>query len=432
VWVRKLEQAGEDPPVVRGVVHPTSTDEVAAVVADAAARGQPLLPVGLGSNVVGALVPRGDEVALDLSGLDRLRGVDPVSLVARVDAGLRGAVLERALARRGLTLGHAPQSLALSTVGGWIATRSSGATSTRDGSIERRVLALEVVLADGTVVRTPEVPRSGAGPDPAAPFIGSEGALGVITGASLAVRRRPAERRFRAFALPSFATGLEAVRLIVQDDVAPAVVRLYEQREARRFAPRTPGALLVVVHEGGPLLDTEERAVADRCLALGGEALGEGPARAWWRRRFDAPFLAVADRPGSIADAVETAATWSRAARLAERLLATLEPLASHLHLHASHFYASGTSLYLTFFVDAAGPREALAAYEEAWRRALRVCVEDGAALSHHHGVGRLRLPWVESGLGAGAEILRRLKAALDPADLLSPGRLVPPAEGRP
>jgi len=430
VRVRKLEQAGDDPPIVRGVVRPTCVEEVAAVVKDAAARHQPLVPVGLGSNVVGALVPRGDEIALDLSGLDRIRGIDPVSLVVRVDAGVRGASLEEALRRRRLTLSHAPQSLGLSSVGGWIATRSSGATSTRDGSIERRVLALEVVLPDGTIVRTPEVPRASAGPDLAALFLGSEGALGVITGAALAVRRRAAERRFRAFALPGFAVGLEAIRGIVQDGWLPAVLRLYEEAEARRFLRRPAEALLVVVHEGsGPALDLEERAVTDRCLHAGGLALGEAPARAWWRRRFEAAFLHEAERPGSVADAVETAATWAGVGRLADRLLTSLRPLARALHLHASHFYASGASLYLTFFVEADGPREALAAYDEAWRRALDACVEEGAALSHHHGVGRLRLPWLEPSLGSGIDLLRRIKVALDPEGLLNPGRLVPPEE---
>jgi alkyldihydroxyacetonephosphate synthase len=429
--VRKLEQLGQEVPFVAAVVRPESTEAVAQILRDAAASRRRIIPVGLRSGVVGGVVPLGDEIALDLSRLNRIEAVDEYALTVRAQAGVRGSVLEEYLATRGLTLGHYPQSLALSSVGGWIATASSGFASTLYGSIERRLLGLTVALSDGTLIEIPCWPRSAVGPDLAQIFVGSEGVLGVICSATLSVNRAPERRILESFALPSFSVGLELTREIIQCGITPATLRLYNRDEAGRFLAEYVGALLIVAHEGPvELVDAASRQVRALCKAVNGRSLGPEPAASWWKHRFDPGRLfSYAEHPNRIADAVEMAASWSTLERLSSRLEQELRPLATEFHLHASHFYSSGASLYLILYLDDTSPEAVLAKYDRAWATAMSVCLEEGAALSHHHGVGLARLPYLTQALGSSAEVLRRLKTALDPTGLLNPGKLVPTGE---
>lgn len=431
-WPRdvKLAQAGRRPPTFAGVVRPTTVEQVAEVLADAAAAGIAVVPVGLRSGICGALSPQGDEIALDLTGLDRVLEVDADSLLVSAEAGIRGSELEARLEPHGLTLGHYPQSLGISTLGGWIATRSTGLASTRYGGIEDHVRGLVVVLADGTIVTTPAWPRASLGPDLTQLFVGSEGTFGVVCAATLAVRRRPECQVREAWALPSYGAGLAALRTGIQGGVEPAVARLYNATESRRFLDREVGALLVLMHEGHRRVVAAERdALAGEIETVGGESLGAGPAERWFEHRYDATrLMAYGERPGSVADAIEVSVDWARAERLATRLEQEVGPLCSEFHLHGSHFYRQGASAYAILYLDADGPDEAVELYDRAWAATMELCLQEGAAIGHHHGVGRVRLPWLEQSLGSAAGVLGRVRSALDPAGVLSPGRLVAPA----
>jgi hypothetical protein len=195
------------------------------VLGDAATRGVPVLPVGLRSGITGGLSCRGDEVAVDMSGLDRIVSIDETTLVVRAEAGVRGSSLEDAIGLRGLTVGHYPQSLDISSVGGWIATRSSGIASTGYGSIEHRLLGLRVALADGTLVETPSWPRASVGPDLTQPSsVRKEPSVSSVMrrsqsggsrrrGASLRGRSRPFIPGSRRYG-PRFKTGSDPLLLV--------------------------------------------------------------------------------------------------------------------------------------------------------------------------------------------------------------------------
>ena len=200
-WALALlrRERGEAPGPPAAVVFPSSTQDVAAVLAWASRTGTAVVPRGGGSGVCGGAQAGAGSVVLDLSRMNAVTGVDLVSQAVDVQAGVRGDQLEDALAPHGLTVGHYPQSLAISTVGGWIAASSAGQASTGFGAIEDVLLGLTAVLADGAVLRCGPVPRSAAGPDLRRLLVGSEGTLAVITEATLACRARPAGWQWLAF-----------------------------------------------------------------------------------------------------------------------------------------------------------------------------------------------------------------------------------------
>ena len=183
---------GDDLPVPAAVVFPARTEEVAAVLAWAGDARVAVIPRGGGSGVCGGAVAEAGSIVLDLSRMNQVTGVDPVSRVVQAEAGVRGDQLEDVLASHGLTVGHYPQSIASSTVGGWIAASSAGQASTGFGAIEDVLLGCTAVLPDGGILRCHPVPRSAAGPDLRRLLVGSEGTLAVVTEATLACRARPA------------------------------------------------------------------------------------------------------------------------------------------------------------------------------------------------------------------------------------------------
>ncbi len=210
------------------VAWPRDAEAVRRVVAICREAGVPVIPYGAGSGVCGGTVPVQGGVVLDLKRMNRLLEVDDLSMTAVVEAGMIGRHLENALNERGYTLGHFPSSIMCSTVGGWVATRSAGQFSSRYGKIEDMVLALDVVLPDGTEVVLDATRTHRGQPDFTRLMIGSEGTLGVITRVHLKIHPSPSTRRFAGFRFMDVVAALEAMRSIMQHGLRPAVMRLYD------------------------------------------------------------------------------------------------------------------------------------------------------------------------------------------------------------
>ncbi len=290
-WAR----AGQVPARPTVVVRPTSTEEVAAVLRTADEAKVPVTPMAGRSGVCGASVPVFGGVALDLTDFGGIIGVDDESLLLDVRPGTWGDTLEDDLrAEHGVTLGHWPQSMALSTVGGWVACRSAGQYSTRYGKIEDMVVGLEVALADGSVIRTGgAAPRSAVGPDLTQLFVGSEGTLGVITEAQLRVHPLPPAERKGAWSFASFEEGLDVCRRILRRGATPAVLRLYDHRESKRSFDLEGRHALIVLDEGdGTLVDAVFRVVEEECV--GGERHDDALVDRWLHHRNDVSGLADA------------------------------------------------------------------------------------------------------------------------------------------
>ena len=477
------------------VLRPRDVEQVQAALRLCHEAGVPVVAFGAGSGVCGGTLAIRGGALLDLKGLDRIREIDTESQWVEVEAGVNLQLLEDALGRRGLTLAHHPSSITCSTIGGAIAARGAGQLSTRYGKIEDMVAGLEVVLADGTCVRTAAVPRAATGPDWNQLFTGSEGTLGVIVSATLRLQRLPAARIFQAYRFPSLKHALSFSRECLQRGARPAALRLYDPLDtllvgragdgpplpstsdpeeaplgrewpwsrvslaglreavvsrlgegahalkqagerallarpvlANRLTGSLPGVgcLLLLSFEGEPELAQAEHALCARiALAEGGEDRGAQPAERWWNNRIAVSFKqSGVYAMGGFVDTMEVVSSWSRLLTLHEQVRAAIGQHALVM-AHFSHAYLDGCSIYFTFAGLREGERDVLERYRAAWRDGLAASAACGGAISHHHGIGLLKGQALrESNEALHGHVFQPIKQALDPTNLLNPGKL--------
>jgi alkyldihydroxyacetonephosphate synthase len=424
------DHLGAPGPAPACVVRPQAPADVQATLRYASASGTPVIPFGLGSGVVGGVVAAPGAILLDMSAMQAVRRIDPVDLLASFDAGKNGLEAEQAVAGHGLTIGHWPQSVAVSSVGGWVATRASGQFSSAYGNIEDIVHSIEAVLPDGELVTLGKGPRASAGPDLRQLMLGSEGALGVVTGVTLSLRRAAEARAVSAFEVPDMGAGFAFQREVIQSGWRPPVVRQYDQRESLRLDARARDCLILMVHEGpAALVAAESAAVAG---IAGRMSVAEAPADIvdhWLGHRNIVPSWDVFLQRGIVLDTVEVSADWSRIGLIYDDAVVSLRQMPGCIagSAHSSHVYRSGLNLYFTFAVQTSDPSQMEDAYLDGWRRIMEATDRHGGSLSHHHGIGRVRRGWLERELGGGGlALLRKVKAALDPQGVMNPGVLIP------
>jgi alkyldihydroxyacetonephosphate synthase len=418
--MRRRGRHAEPPATVR----PATYQAVAELLREASRNGSVVVPLGGLSAVTGAVDLQPGQVGLDLGALNQVLEIDEHNLLARVQAGVNGLDLERRLQDRGLTLGHYPSSLPVATIGGLVATRSSGQLSTFYGSIEDLVQGLTVCLPDGTIAEARPGPRSAVGPALHELFIGSEGGLGVVLEAALRVSRVPAATYGRGYDFADLGAGLETMREIVQRGIRPLVLRLYDAEDTAFQAAGADGCLLVTGTAGEPEVAAAAMAVVEaRCAAGGGRDLGEQPFLRWRDRRFHLSrerLLEALQPPGSFVDTIEVAAAWDRLPRLHADVKAVLGAEGVGL-CHFSHAYPQGCCAYFTFAGSAASEAEAETAYQRCWSGTMEACFRHAATIGHHHGVGQVRAPWVQREMGEWWQVWERVRSALDPKRVLNP-----------
>jgi len=437
------------------VVEPEDAAQVAAVLEAAVRHRIAVIVRGGGTSVVGGVTvpPRPDPVVvLSLARLRGLVDLDRQSLLATFLAGTAGPEVEAALGAAGLRLGHEPQSFELSTVGGWVATRSAGVRSNGVGTIDGLVAGAELATACGAWRLAPQ-PASAAGPELRRLVLGSEGRLGIITAATLRVRARPEAEHGTVVVLPGWGDGLACCRELVQSGVPHEIMRLSDPTEtafgttlvelsplvarasralfgSRRFAE---GCVLLLGWAGTDREIGRARTAARRVWRRhGGLGVGSSGWRRWLRDRFRHPYLRDAlISAGWGVDTLETAAPWRELAALHIAVRGALERAAAGrgfeivLLCHVSHAYRDGASLYFTVFWPLRPGRE-LADWRELKRAATATLLAGGGTLSHHHGVGTMHAPFLPREIGApGVAALRAAVRALDPDGVLNPGVLL-------
>jgi alkyldihydroxyacetonephosphate synthase len=425
------------------VAFPETEDDVVRLLDWAGSAGIVVVPFGGGSSVVGGVEYRGGEpwLSLDLTGLDRVLEVDPVSRAARIQGGALGPVLEEQLRPRGLTLRHFPQSFEFSTLGGWLATRAGGHYATLHTHIDDLVESLRVVTPIG-VSESWRLPGSGAGPSPDRLFLGSEGTLGVITEAWMRLQDRP---RFKASASVAFAdmtAAMAAVRAIAQSGLHPANCRLLDPGEAALSGASASGECVLVLGVESAVHPVESRLgeLTDLARGHGGRvSTGDGGTDAaadTWRSAFlRMPYVRDGlARMSAIVETFETACTWDRAeelyATVRAEVCAAVEEVTGApglVNCRFTHVYPDGPAPYFT--VIAAGrPGSEVAMWDDVKTAASEVLGRLGATITHHHAVGRDHRPGYDRQRPEPfAVALRAAKAALDPAGLLNPGVLIDP-----
>jgi alkyldihydroxyacetonephosphate synthase len=441
--LRRKDSGVQDAP--DAILLPGDEEEIAAVLRFCADHSIAIVPFGGGTSVVGGLDPiRGDfkaVVSLDVRRLGELHALDEISGEAELGAGLTGPEAERLLGERGFSLGHFPQSFQFATIGGFAATRSSGQDSAGYGRFNDMVRGLRTVTPAG-VLDLGRAPESAAGPDLRQLMIGSEGVFGIITRVRVRVHPVPAATRYEAWSFPDFATGADALRAVVQTGTGPTVIRLSDEAETgvnlattERIGEDTitGGCLAITVFEGTEA-HVESRHAETRALlaARGGTSLGEAPAHAWEHGRFGAPYLRDSLlSAGALCETLETATNWSNVpalkAAVTEALTSALAESGTPALVlcHISHVYPTGASLYFTVVAGQRG--NPIEQWRTAKAAASDAMMRTGATITHHHAVGADHRPWMRAEVGdLGVAVLRAVKATLDPAGILNPGKLIP------
>lgn len=458
------------------VFYPTEEEQIVALFRFCEAESIALVPYGGGTNVVGATEHaaggrfRGT-ACVDLSKMNKVLEIDTASRAARIQAGATGPDIAQQLAPQGLTLRHYPQSFELSTLGGWIATRSGGHFATLYTHIDEFVQSLRVVTPAGTI-ETRRLPSSGAGPAPERLFLGSEGSFGIVTEAWIRVQPRPRWRASASVRFDKFADGVTATRSLSQSGLYPSNCRLLDEKESALHRVGDGKTLLLLAFESAdhPVEPWMERALSI-ATDLGGSCEEEPKystdviysmrptarsslpppsvpppselpdiahdvtdASSWKRAFFEAPYMqSVLVTLGALCDTFETACTWERFPELHAAVTQAVERTMKDVcggglvTSRFTHVYPDGPAPYFTFLAPAKPGAEV-----EQWRAikgaAMEAILAHGGTVTHHHAVGRVHRPWWERERSALFEAaLVATKDRLDPRGIMNPGCLLPP-----
>lgn len=416
------------------VVHPRSTEEVSRICRIASNYKIPVTVWGGGSGSQGGALPMHGGIVLDTKKLNRIIEIDRTSLTVTVETGIIMQHLEWALEREGLGTMHEPASTGCATLGGFLAHRGTGVLSTKYGKIEDMVMSVEVVLPDGTVVNTLAVPRHASGPDLTQLFLGSEGTLGVITKATLKIHPIPEARRFHAFVFKNLHAGLEAGRQLMTRRLRPSVIRLYDEPETRKHVRRVigverEGAYMVFGFDGDKdLVDLEMEKALKICRSYEHEDLGTKPGEDWWEHRYDFFFPNHMFRLPQAFGTLDTVATFANIEKVywaMKQVVETRFPMARYIG-HFSHWYEWGCMLYARFIVDhpPQDAHEAAQLYNRIWDECLRAAMREGGLLNEHHGIGLKLGRLMKELYGPTFGVLESIKKAIDPDNIMNPGKM--------
>lgn len=419
------------------VVRPKNIKQVAQVLELANQLRIPVTPWGGGSGVQGAAVADKGGIIIDLRNMRKIRKIDKQSMTATVEAGMNGAEFETELNKQGLTFTHYPASIHLATIGGYLAARGSGVCSTKYGKIEDHVLNIEAVLASGDIVDTVAVPRHAMGPELTQLFIGSEGTLGVITAATVRIKPQPSARSFVAYSFKRVEDGIEACRLVMISGLRPAALRLYDKNSASmglekavQMGLKDPTAVMTFEGDFADLAELEASKASEICRRCGGEDLGPKPAEIWWDKRYVFYYPPHSPTLPGIWGTIDVVMDFAHTQAVYDAMYKAIEPFAKKNGLvftpHFSHWYEWGTMLYARFKIPTmpSNHTKAVALHDAVFKAGLDAAFKAGAVLNDHHGVGIRCAPYMERQLGGSFEVLRRIKTALDPNNIMCPGKL--------
>ncbi|MCL2736063.1 MAG: FAD-binding oxidoreductase [Propionibacteriaceae bacterium] len=440
------------------VCYPGSEDEVVALMRAAVKSRSVLIPYGGGSNIVGALsAPRGETrtvISVDMGRMNTVLSIDAASGLALIQAGVLGPDMEEQLNAQGWTMGHFPDSFTWSTLGGWIATRSSGMQSDKYGDIADMTRGLRMVTPDGILELHP-LPSTASGPSVREMVLGSEGRLGIITSAWMQVHRVPAKRTIQGYFFPTYEAGLKAMEEIAASDAAPSITRVMDKYETafsiangKQSSPMDhflnqavqklmsmkgwnldDACLSLIGFEGSSRHVRYEKGLVDAIISRnGGMGVGTGPGTLYDQKKYDVPYIRdfLLDR-GIPADVSETATPWRYMAQMHDETIAAAHRameragVQGYVMCHLSHSYHAGACQYFTFAVNDSS-NSMLDTYYTVKKAIQQSFMDNHGTVSHHHGVGVEHAAWLPQDISTtGIRFQGLLFDGVDPDHNLCP-----------
>ncbi len=450
-------RTGENLVFPDGVVFPQNKDDIREILEYAKSIDAIIIPYGGGTSVVGHLkVPITDKpvISVDMRRMNKLIDIDKKGCIANFEAGINGQELEASLRAEGFTLGHYPQSFELSSLGGWIASRSSGHFSMKYGRIERVFVGGNVETPNGRI-EIPSFPGSAAGPDIKEIMLGSEGRYGIITDAKVKISPLPETESFNAAFFKNEKDAINAVRQISQASIPLAMMRLSLANETESTLNQLdPSFIINSLHKYLSLNGAKE----EKCLLIYG-AIGDNKSVAfnlkqalkvikqnngiyvgstigkhWYKDRFHYPYIRnTLWEIGYASDTLETANIWSKipetVSNIENSIRHALKDIDEKVYVitHLSHIYPHGSSIYTSYiFRISDNPEETFARWGKIKKTASEAVVKSGGTISHQHGVGIDHKPYLVEEKGQlGIDIIKNIGSTLDSESIMNPGKLV-------
>jgi len=418
---------GEFPYLPDVVVLPTTTEQVSKILKIANKYKTVVIAYGGGSGSVSGTLFFNGGICIDTKKLTKFELSD-MSMTVTVGAGYNGRHLEDELNRLGYTLGHYPQSLQSSVVGGWIAPIAIGTFSTKYGKMDDILIALEAVLPTGEILHTTKAPKASQGLNLNYLFLGAEGSTGIVTEATLRMWPKPETRKYMIYTFNTTHDGLESIRNIMKTGITPAVVRLYDEAEAapkiEKFGYEDGYAFLYLGFEGRKDLVELEMKISDECCVKeGGLSKGDEPGKVWEVTRFDtSSYLKILLQSSGIMDTLEVSSSWDKLEDVWFATRNAIAPYAQIIYVHFSHFYLVGGMAYIIFALKSGEDMSKLEKdYHACVKAVLDACLEAGGTISHHHGTGTLKAPWMKTEHGVGFDVMKKIKKLMDPNNIMNP-----------
>ena len=440
-WVPELwHDRGEKPTPPDFVVHPATTKEVSEILKIANTHKIPVIPWGGGSGSQGGALPIYGGIVLDMKRMNKVLNIDKVSMTATVEVGINTQHLEWEMEKAGCSTMHFPASIACATLGGFIAHRGTGVLSTKYGKMEDMIMSLEVVTPTGEIINTLPVPRHASGPSLTELYLGSEGTLGIVTKATMKIHPIPESRKFHAFLFKTMHDAMAAGSKIMTSRLRPCAIRLYDETETAKLVKRVlgidrKGAYLVFGFDGPEkMVDLELEQACAICKDGALEDLGTEAGQNWWDNRYKFFYPTYMFHMPQAFGTLDTVATFSNIEKVYWAMKNVVNenfPQATFIG-HFSHWYEWGCMLYARFIIDnpPQDPNAAVALYNRIWDMAIRAAIKEGGVINEHHGVGLKLGRMMKELYGPAFAVLESVKKALDPNNIMNPGKMGFPGKG--